>query len=291
MATLPTLPRHSWLEHVSLFLAGTLVILGLGTLAGWWLHVDVLAQPLPGLAPMSANAALCVLLLGVALLAQDQESSRTVVGAAVLPGGITILTLLEYLLRADLRIDELLTSDYLLVGLGPPGRMSPATAVCLLLAALVLLWRGLSHLARAPVSAGAAVGSLVGAVGFSTLLGYATGLPAVYSWGTEVAMSPASGLALLLLGSALLLFAWREAVRIEGRSPRWAPLPAVIACFTLTFILWIGLRAREHAYNGIKTQTSMEGLATTINYELDRQQALVSRLADNWGSGQDNEPT
>src|ERR1019366_8456062 len=98
------------------------------------------------------------------------------------------------------------------------------------------------------------------------------------------------GLALLLLGSALLLLAWRGGVRVEGRSPRWGAPPAVTACFTLTLILWSGLGAREEAYVAIKTQTSMEGLATTINYELDRQQSIVERIANNWGSGSTSTP-
>ncbi|MFI5358163.1 MAG: CHASE domain-containing protein, partial [Opitutales bacterium] len=278
------MPRRSWLERTSLLLASFLVLLGAGALAGWWLHLDVLIQPLPGFAPISANASLCFFLLGCALLGQELESPRTVVGCAVPPAVLAALTLAEYILRADLKIDELLTSDHLLVDTVQSGRMSIASSCCLLLAALVLVSRGLSRNARAQVSTEAVVGSLVGSVGFSTLLGYVTSLPAVYSWGTNSAIPPVTGFALLLLGSALLLLAWREALRAEGGPPRWAPMPAVIACFTLTFILWIGLGARENTYIGVRTQTSMEGLATTINYELDRQKSLVERLANNWGN-------
>ena len=290
MATLPTMPRRSWLERTSLLLAAGLVLLGASGLAGWWLHLDALVQPLPGFAPITANASLCIFLLGVALLGQELAAPRMVVACAGLPAGIAALTLVEYILAADLKIDELLASDRLLVDTVQSGRMSLASACGLLLAALVLVSRGLSRTPRAPVSTEAVVGSLIGSVGFSTLLGYVAGLPAVYKWGSDTAIPPVEGLAWLLLGSALLLLAWREAVRVEGRSPRWAPLPAVTACFTLTLILWIGLGAREAADVGIKTQTSMEGLATTINYELDRQQSIVERIANNWGSGQKNTP-
>ena len=279
------MPRRSWLETTSLLLAGSLVVVGGAALAGWWLHVDVLIQPLPGFAPISANAALCAFLLGTALLAREFELPGVVLVCALPSAALSALTLGEYLLGVDARVDELLARNYLLTGAGQSGRMSAASAACLLLASAILLWRGRSRHTRAPTSAGAVVGSLVGAVGFSTLLGYATSLPAAYSWDTVAEISPLSGLALLLLGSAVLLLAWRDAVRIEGRSPKWAPMPAMVACFTLTLILWIGLRAREQAYTGIKTQTSMEGLATSINYELDHQKSLIDHLAANWNGG------
>ena len=283
MATKSPLPRRTWLDHTSLGLAGGLVLIGAAALAGWWLHADALVQPLAGFAPIPPNTALCALLLGTALLAREFGWPRTAAGLALPPAVLAALTLGEYLLHADFKIDELFASDYLVVVPAQAGRMSLSVAACLLLAAGVLLWRSLSRRSRAPASTGAIVGSLVGAVGFSTLLGYVTNLPSTYSGDGGITLSPLSGLSLLLLGSALLLLAWREAVHIQGRSPPWAPMPAMVACFTLTLILWMGLRTREQAYTGIKTQTSMEGLATTINYELDRQKSLVERLATNWG--------
>ena len=283
MAIMPQLPRRSWLERTSLCLAGGLALIGAAAVSGWWLHVDVLIQPLPGFAPITPNAAFCAFLMGAALLARELGWRRTVVGCVLPVALLSALTLGEYALHADFKIDELVASDYLVVLPAQAARMSLGVAAGLLLAAGVLLWRGLSRHRRGSASTGAIVGSLVGAVGFSTLLGYITSLPSVYNGNGVTAISPLSGLVLLLLGSAVLLLAWREAVRIEGRSPPWAPMPAMVACFTLTLILWMGLRTREQAYTGIKTQTSMEGLATTINYELDRQKSLVDRLATTWG--------
>jgi PAS domain S-box-containing protein len=53
-------------------------------------------------------------------------------------------------------------------------------------------------------------------------------------------------------------------------------------------VLWVGLREREEAYLGVRTQTSMETLAIQINAELDRQSAAFERRARSWG---DNLPT
>jgi PAS domain S-box-containing protein len=287
MAIPPALPRRTWIEPASLVLAGALLLLGAGSLAGWWLHLDGLVQPWVAFAPITVNEALCVFLLGGALLGLELKwfpPAWCSLPAVVLTG----LTLGEYALSADFRIDELLARSPLATDTLHPGRMSLTSAGCLLLVAAAFVWRSVSRGARIQAFAGGVVGSIVAAVGFSTLLGYAVGMPAVYSWGTDSALSPVSGFALLLLGSALLGLAWREALQAEGDTPSWAPIPAVTACLTLSLILWIGLRAREYGYLGAKTQSSMEGLATTINYELDRQKSVIERLAVNWGNGQAN---
>jgi PAS domain S-box-containing protein len=282
--------RRSWLERASLVLAGGLVLLGAATLAAWWLHLDFLVQPLPGFASIAPNVAICILLLGGALLGIELNAPRTVVAVVALAAAmLAVLTLAEYALHADFNIDEVFATDYLEADGPQDGRMSLASACCLLLAAGVLVWRGVQRSPRAQVGTEAVVGSVIGSVGFSTLLGYATGLEVIYSWGAGIAISPVSGLAFLLLGAALFLLAWREGVRVEGEAPRWAPLPAVIVCFTLTLIVWVGLTTRERAYSGFKAQVSMESLATTINYEFDRQKSLVERLANNWGRGRAEE--
>jgi len=106
MATLPTLPRRSWLERSSLLLAIGLVLLGASGLAGWWLHLDALVQPLPGFAPITANASLCIFLLGVALLGQELAVPLLVVAGAGVPALISALTLVEYVVPTDFKIDE-----------------------------------------------------------------------------------------------------------------------------------------------------------------------------------------
>ncbi|MDB6128847.1 MAG: multi-sensor hybrid histidine kinase [Verrucomicrobia bacterium] len=287
MVTLPPPPRRTWLELTSLVLAGALILLGGGSLLGWWMHLDNLVQPLVALAPITANEALCVFLLGGALLGLERKwfpPAWCALPAIVL----TALTVGEYAFSADFRIDELLVRDHLLVDIAFPGRMSIAAASSLLLVAVAFVWRSINRVARTQAFIGGVAGSIVAAVGCSTLLGYAANVPAVYGWGTATAISPVSGFALLLLGLALLVLSWREAVQAEGDTPSWSPVPVVTACLTLSVILWIGLRAREHGYIGAKTQTSMEGVATTINYELERQKSFIERLASDWGNAPEN---
>ncbi len=57
-------------------------------------------------------------------------------------------------------------------------------AGCIALAGITLVWRISPKQARGRLFAEAVSGSILASVGFSTLLGYAFDLPAVYNWGT-----------------------------------------------------------------------------------------------------------
>jgi len=260
MATLPTLPRRSWWERASLALAWLLLVFGLGASTGWLLHLDWLVQGAARLAPIRANFALSVLILGVVLLALELGWPR-LAWLALLPALIGLLTLFEQIAQHDLGLDEVLVHDHLTIGTESPGRMAAIVAGSLLLVGVVLSLRGLRGGGRSRIFAEAVTGSVVASVGFSTLLGYAASLPVVYSWGSGTVTSPLDALALLLLGGALLVLAWRENFKIEGGPPNWSPMPAVITCLTLTVVLWIGLRERELVYLGINTKIAIQSLA------------------------------
>jgi hypothetical protein len=282
MATLPTLPRRTWLEQLSLGLALVLVLVGALTLVGWWLHFDALVRPLMGFAAIKANAAFCWLFLGLALLTVELGLPQFA-WIATLPASIGFLTLIEHIAGIDLRIDELLATDHLMIETSHPGRMAAVSAGCILLGGGVLAWRTFAPEARARIFTEAFAGSILSSVGLSTLLGYATSLPVVYRWGSGTATAPVCGIALLILGCALLLMAWREGSKAENGPPSWSPMPAVIICLSLSVVLWIGLRARELDYLGANTQTTINSLAITIDRELKQLTSDVNdRLANPW---------
>ena len=284
MDHLPTLPRRSWTERVSLALACVLLVIGAAALAGWWFGLDFIVETLPHYSPIKANEALAFVLLGAVLLGRELGWDRSA-WVAVAPALIGGLTVIEHLLDSNLGIDEALARDHLLIDTSMPGRTSVMAAGCVLLAAITLLWRVTNQGARARLFAEAVAGSLLSSVGFSTLLGYVASLPAVYNWGTNTATPPLTALALFLLGSALLVLAWRESVKNEGGPPAWAPMPAVIGCLTLTLILWIGLRERERAYLENRTQTAMDRVATEIHSAIDLQRTAFERMARDWSEG------
>ena len=282
MASLPTLPRRSWLERGSLTLALALTVTGVGTLAGWWLHLDELLQPVADRAVLKVNGALGFAVLGFVLMAIE-FGRRRLAALALVPAAIGVLTLVEILFRRNFQLDELLARDHLLILTEQPGRMSAMVATCLVLAGIALTWRTFDRGAHARLFAEAVIGSVLAAAGVSTLLGYGVDMRAVYSWGTATATSPVAAVALLLLGLALILLAWRESVKETGGWPAWSPMPAVIGCLTLTVILSVGLRERERTYVQQKTQNAAESLAVAIHGGLDQQLNLLERLARRFG--------
>lgn len=97
--------------------------------------------------------------------------------------------------------------------------------------------------------------------------------------GHEYGDEPGRGVALLVLGLALLLLAWRESMRQDGEPPLWSPMPAIVGCLTLTVILSVGLRERESSYVRQKTEATSKALATEISVQLNHQANSLERLA------------
>lgn len=106
------------------------VVVGVAVVVGWVFDVQLLKSIAPGLVSMKANTALAFVLAGAALwLLRDEDAarSRQWAGAAL---GVAIalfacITLAEYLLGADLRIDRLFSDP----STSLPGRPSPHTAI------------------------------------------------------------------------------------------------------------------------------------------------------------------
>ncbi len=287
MPSLPTLPHRTWLERTSLTLASVVVAMGLGSMLAWWTHTAELLQPFAPQSPMRINAAVGFLLLAGVLLALELGQKKYA-ALALVPTLIGALTFVEYLFGVDLRIDELLSTDYIGVAAEHPGRMSVLTAVCITLSGLVLAWRATERAGYQRRFTEAVIGSALASAGFSTLLGHSAGLPAVYTWGTLTATSPLSALALLLIGLSQISLAWRETVKIEGETPTWSSIPPVVACLTFTVVLWSGLRERERSFALSTTQSAIERLVIEIKDDLDREAIRFERIARRWGDGRPN---
>jgi PAS domain S-box-containing protein len=284
MEYVTTLPRRSWTERASLALAAILVVIGASALAGWLLHLEPIVQPFRHQAPITANEALCSLVIGLALIGRELGVRKAAL-AGLVPALIGLLTAMEGLFSSNLGIDELFARDSLLIDTVQPGRGSVMAAFCIALGGVTLLWQISGRWARERLFAEAVSGSILASVGFSTLLGYAFELQAVYNWGTNTAIAPVMGFALLVAGSALLLLAWRESLTSEGGYPAWLPMPAVIGSLTLTLTFWIGLQQREMAYLAVKSDTARDQFATTIASDVEEQSNALDRLARN---GTDN---
>lgn len=279
MSSLPTLPHRTWLERVSLAVESALVLLGLATAIGWLWHVDgLLRMPMIGQATLKLNAGLAFLFLGAAILGIELGFRRWAT-AALVPALIGATTLLEIVADLDLHIDEWLARDYFPATFGHAGRMTELVALSLTLAGIAVAWQASKSHTRARLLFTAIIGSLIASAGFSTIVGFGAGLPAVYTWGSSDPTSATSALGLLLLGLALISVAWRENLKLEGEPPAWSPMPVVIGCMTLTIILWVGLSERESTYIGANTVAAMDRFVTSLRVDLGAETHVFERMA------------
>jgi signal transduction histidine kinase len=245
-----------------------LVALGGAVLAGWVLGVEVLVQVHPSLAPMQANAAVALVLCGLALLAHrwGRSGAGAALGLAVVLLGA--LTFGQYLFGLELGLDELLVDHYITTHTSHPGRMAPDSAL-----ALVMAGAALALFRRRP-RISALLGALVIAVGAAWLLGYAMGLTgglALSSY-TQMAIQTAFGLG--LLGAALLALSLAREAWPRVGSP-WLPFVAGTVLALGTLVLWRALDLRASEHTGETVEVTARGAAREIE---ERVQTMIRSL-------------
>ncbi len=124
---------------------GGVFVVGMAVLVGWVLDITALKSVLPGLVTMKVNTTIGMLLCGSALMLLSRGEvtkpihlSTAVMAVVVIALGT--LTLGEHLFGWELGIDQWLFREAANpLGTSHPGRMSPATAFCFVLAGGSLL--------------------------------------------------------------------------------------------------------------------------------------------------------
>jgi len=215
--------------------------------AGWLTVAVALIQVLPGFPPMQYNTALGFMICGAALLSAALELRRPTALLGGLAGSIGFVTLLEYVFRTDLGIDQMLIETYLWTGAANPGRMGPNSAMC-----LTLIGAGLIGLAWRPSRrwrhvCPALLGSIVVALGTAALVGYAAGVPGAYGWSHYNPMGVHTAIGFTLLGGAIAGLAWNAARDESGETPAWLPVLASAVVITVTMCMWYALNMGHRA--------------------------------------------
>jgi two-component system, cell cycle sensor histidine kinase and response regulator CckA len=194
-------PRLS-IKSFSKFAGLMVIVTGLLVITGWGLHIEVFKSVLPGLVTMKVNVALCLLLLGSALLLlQEERGPRTQFAGrllALLAAALGLATLSQYHFGWDLGIDQLFFNQA--VGSEPvlySGRMAPATALL-----LFLLGCGLGLFHARFYWATHLLTSLTLTLSFVALLGYLYKVESLYKIGaySSVALHTSAAVFLLCLG-------------------------------------------------------------------------------------------
>jgi PAS domain S-box-containing protein len=292
MSTLPTLPRRSGLERLSLGLALALTLAsGLFLTVGYF-DFGINFEQHPGWHLPQLNVALAGLVIGLVLTALEL-GLRQAAWVALLPTALGGIALLESILGRSLGLAQFLglaqAAEPAADGTGPE-QTAVVVSAAILLAGLTLVTRGNRGGRRWRRALAAGTGSAAIAVGGTSFLGQLLQNPTVYMWGGQVPVRYPDAIILGLLGIASLALAWKESQRERAGPPAWAPLPAIIGCLTVTLVLWIGLRERERRFVVVDTDEQLNKLVTASRQQLDQRTSQVTNtiLLSDWskpGSG------
>jgi diguanylate cyclase (GGDEF)-like protein/PAS domain S-box-containing protein len=175
---------------------------------GWVMRVPWMVQIIPGTVAMVFSNALCMFLLGTALILTTVRQRwckpvQTMIGIGVLLVGVTVM--LQYRFGLALPLD--LAGMHIWLN-NNPGRMAPNTALAHALAGLTVL---LATHARPGVRA---VPALIGAfavamAGIAGLVGYRLQPELLYGWDIQTRMALHTGTAFVLLGIGYAVAVYR----------------------------------------------------------------------------------
>jgi PAS domain S-box-containing protein len=235
-----------WPTRIAAGSAVFMVFLGLSVLAGWFSHTYALVQLKPHLPPMTRNAAACFLLCGVALLTVVRWGPRwLIVACAGIVSVISILTIVEYIFRVNIGIDELLGPSYIALRVSSPGRMAPVVAFCFALGSMGLLLTPRILLKRAGLLLGL-TGSIIAAAGIATSMSAALGSSDAFGWGNRTRVALHTAVGLWVFGIGILALAWHVDTE-QVDTPRWLPISVALGVTTSTVGLWQALIGDRYA--------------------------------------------
>ena len=177
-------------------------------LAGWVFDVDALKSVVAGQTSMKPNSALALLALSVPLLLilRDRGApgpARLSPFGASVAIGIGALTLAEFAVDAGSGIDQLVFHDDTAQPGAPPGRMSPNTALALVLAGTAQFTLG--RRSAWAVRLGQVCALIVLMLGLLRVYGFAYRVPQLGQIDDYTRMALHTALALVLLGAATFL--------------------------------------------------------------------------------------
>jgi PAS domain S-box-containing protein len=227
------LPRDERLRRTAL-LAGCLVAaLGAAVLAGWAFDLPALKSIYPGMVTMKANTALAIIICGIAVgLVSWGKAGPTgrfcTKGMAAVVVALGAITLSEQLFDWELGIDQWLFRDAgNAAGLSNPGRMSPATAFCLVMMGCLVWVASWPRTRRLKLPLLEALGVAVSVVAAFALAGHALDGIFRIRWWSYTGMAVHTAVALIMLGLGMLAL-----VRSEG-GLRWSLGGGVTAGFAV----------------------------------------------------------
>jgi PAS domain S-box-containing protein len=227
--------RSNWPSQTALAAGLSASSLGVAVLLAWQLHFPLVLQVRGTLAPMHRSTALAVFSAGAAMVCASYLHRRAAIFFALVTLSLAALTLAEYALAVDFGIDELLGPDYIDVHTSSPGRMSPASAVCLIAYSLATIGLASGSLARWASATAGIIGSTMITAGAISVWAALLLHREVFAWGKVTRLSVPSSVSYALLGLGLLALSAQER---RGRVSGWAPVAVGLSAAAGVLGLW-----------------------------------------------------
>ena len=254
---------------VGAILGALVCALGALAIAGRHLDLPILFQFRPTWLPAQYNPALCMVALGLGLIALGFRRFRIATVFGVLPAAIGAVTLATWLFDLHPGIDQVFFRHGLPEASFAPGRMSPMAALAYALIGIAVCLGASAR--RVPAFAVAAwvIGVLTCVGGLlSTLMSAVHGNRLVIESLRFVYSSPHSSLAVALAGGAIavLTASQKHAARPVDRT--WQlPVAAGIAALMVSTALWQEFAAEEVQW--VQTDTGSHGQQIVAQIESD----------------------
>ncbi len=257
-------------------------VFGLLVLMGWWSGTPPLVQPRITDAALPANAALCLGLLGGAVVARLWEYRQAAVGMALGASVLAGFTVLSGLLNWERGLDDLLVRHRELIDGPNIGRMPVALAIAMVLGGLLVAWFAWRPASLTRPFFLTLCGSLTCAYGFVALGEDLIGLNYNQAWIQAARLAPHAAGAFVVLGAGLMVLAMRDGGTLGQAGPRWLWLPVFIGGVTASFAVWFALRERELGYVNSTTRLTIGSFGALLAGEADSNMGSLRRMSLRW---------
>ncbi len=258
-ATIPVPHEFQRRFIISEWSASASVIIGLTVLIGWFADIPALTSLLPGFTSIKVNPAVCFVLVGIALwMSQPKRiTTRTrlisfVLSLLVL--AISLLTLAQYVFKADFGIDQVLMHQPDALNPLFLGRMAPHAALCFMLIAVSLLM--LDKRSARKILIVRVMNAFVLFVAAVAVVGYVSNISILFAYLNFSSLALHTALALIIVAIGIQFLLPEESTHTT-RAEKQILAGFVIA---MLFILCIGIVAVK---SNSKLQASSNMVANT----------------------------
>lgn len=255
------------------------VVIGGVILIGWMLDIAALKSIQPGWIAMKANAAICFMLTGIALLPLVRPPAafnaqhptlffRFARLCGLLAGLIGLLTLGEYVSGWNLGVDQWLFRDPAdTLGRSSPGQMAPETALCFVLLDAALWIASGSRNTRWTILVPVNLALLVALLALAEISAYFTPGLGVYGWFGLTVMAPPTAILFAILGLVVVAISWQPDI-LPWSFNRNTTVAVVCG---LTLLVFIG-------FNTTRSESWVKGMNDRIEYNEKVQDDIDSIL-------------